>query len=92
MAGSDGGLGPAKPHGLLPRTLDEYVRSGIPATAALAAATSIAADACHLTGRKGRVRPGHDADLLAVHADPTADITTLLRPDTVYLAGQPVAQ
>ena len=92
VAGSDGGLGPAKPHGLLPRTLDEYVRSGIPATAALAAATSIAADACHLTGRKGRVRPGHDADLLAVHADPTADITTLLRPDAVYLAGQPVAQ
>jgi imidazolonepropionase-like amidohydrolase len=91
VAGSDGGLGPAKPHGLLPRTLDEYVRSGIPATAALAAATSVAADACHLTGRKGRVRVGHDADLLAVHADPTADITTLLRPDTVYLAGQPVA-
>jgi imidazolonepropionase-like amidohydrolase len=92
VAGSDGGLGPAKPHGLLPRTLDEYVRSGIPATAALAAATSIAADACHLTGHKGRLRPGHDADLLAVHADPTADITTLLRPDTVYLAGQSVAR
>lgn len=92
VAGSDGGLGPAKPHGLLPGTLDEYVRSGIPATAALAAATSIAADACHLTGRKGRIRPGHDADLLAVQADPTADITTLLRPETVYLAGQPGAQ
>jgi imidazolonepropionase-like amidohydrolase len=92
VAGSDGGLGPAKPHGLLPRTLGEYVRSGVPAAAALAAATSIAADACHLAGRKGRIRPGHDADLLAVPADPTADITTLLRPDTVYLAGQPVAQ
>ena len=90
VAGSDGGLGPAKPHGLLPRTLDEYVRSGIPATAALAAATSVAADTCRLTGRKGRIRPGHDADLLAVPADPTVDITTLLRPETVYLAGQPI--
>ena len=66
VAGGDGGLGPAKPHGLLPRTLDEHARSGIPATAALAAATSVAADACHLAGRKGRIRPGHDADLLAV--------------------------
>lgn len=92
IAGSDGGLGPAKPHGLLPRTLDEYVRSGIPATAALAAATSIAADACHQTGRKGRIRPGHDADLLALHGDPAVDITTLLHPDAIYLAGQPVAQ
>jgi imidazolonepropionase-like amidohydrolase len=90
VAGSDGGLGPAKPHGLLPRTLDEYVRSGIPAPAALAAATSAAADACRLTGRKGRIRPGHDADLLAVPADPTVDITALLHPQTVYLAGQPV--
>jgi imidazolonepropionase-like amidohydrolase len=92
VAGSDGGLGPAKPHGLLPRTLEEYVRSGITATAALAAATSAAADACRLTGRKGRIRPGHDADLLAVPGDPTADITALLRPDMVFLAGHPVAQ
>jgi imidazolonepropionase-like amidohydrolase len=90
VAGSDGGLGPAKPHGLLPRTLDEYVRSGIPAPAALAAATSAAADTCGLTGRKGRIRPGHDADLLAVPADPTLDITTLLHPETVFLAGQPI--
>jgi imidazolonepropionase-like amidohydrolase len=90
VAGSSGGLGPAKPHGLLPRTLDEYVRSGIPSPAALAAATSVAADTCRLTGRKGRIRPGHDADLLAVPADPTVDITTLLHPEAVYLAGQPV--
>jgi imidazolonepropionase-like amidohydrolase len=74
---------------LLPRTLDEYVRSGIPATAALTAATSAAADACRLTGRKGRIRPGHDADLLLVAGDPALDITTLLHPQAVYLAGQP---
>lgn len=81
---------PRQAHGLLPRTLDEYVRSGIPAPAALAAATSVAADTCRLTGRKGRIRPGHDADLLAVPADPTVDISTLLHPETVYLAGQPI--
>jgi imidazolonepropionase-like amidohydrolase len=90
VAGSDGGLGPAKPHGLLPRTLDEYVRSGIPAPAALAAATSVAADTCRMTGRKGRIRLGHDADLIAVRANATVDITTLLHPQTVYLAGQPI--
>ncbi|GAA3158649.1 amidohydrolase family protein [Planomonospora alba] len=90
VAGSDGGIGPAKPHGLLPATLDEYVRSGLPATSALAAATSAAADACGAGDRKGRIRPGYDADLLAVGGDPTRDITVLGAPVAVYLAGRPV--
>ncbi|WP_196444207.1 amidohydrolase family protein [Planomonospora sp. ID67723] len=91
VAGSDGGIGPAKPHGLLPATLDEYVRSGLPAASVLAAATSVAADACGLGDRKGRIRPGYDADLLVVDGDPTRDITAVARPLAVYLAGRPVA-
>ncbi|MEV0589250.1 amidohydrolase family protein [Nonomuraea sp. NPDC050310] len=87
VAGSDGGIGPAKPHGLLPRTLEEYVRSGWPAEAALAAATSVAAHALGLAGRKGRIQPGRDADLLIVAGDPTRDITTLLEPVAVHLGG-----
>ncbi|MFD7160347.1 amidohydrolase family protein [Kribbella sp. NPDC059898] len=85
VAGSDGGIGPAKPHGLLPATLAEYVEAGLPATAALIAGTSAAADALRVP--KGRIRPGADADLLVVPGDPTADITVLADPTDVYLAG-----
>jgi imidazolonepropionase-like amidohydrolase len=59
--------------------------------AALAAATSVAAEVCGLGERKGRIRPGFDADLVLVDGDPTRDIKTLARPRTVYLAGEPAA-
>ncbi|WFF03766.1 amidohydrolase family protein [Micromonospora sp. WMMD964] len=91
VAGSDAGLGPAKPHGILPETLVEYVACGIPATTALAAATSVGAEVCGLGRRKGRVRPGFEADLLVVDGDPTRDITVLRRPLAVYRAGDPVS-
>ncbi|MEU1398180.1 amidohydrolase family protein [Micromonospora zamorensis] len=90
VAGSDAGLGPAKPHGILPETLVEYVACGIPATAALAAATSVGAEVCGLGRRKGRVRAGFEADLLVVDGDPTSDISALRRPLAVYRAGNPV--
>ncbi|WP_030486948.1 amidohydrolase family protein [Micromonospora chokoriensis] len=91
VAGSDAGLGPAKPHGILPETLVEYVACGISAAAALTAATSVGAEVCGLGQRKGRVRPGFEADLLVVQGDPTSDITVLRRPLAVYRAGDPVA-
>src|SRR6266568_7178977 len=47
---------------------------------ALTAATSHAAAACHLAGRKGQIAPGFDADILAVHGNPLTDITDLHRP------------
>ncbi|RKS78840.1 imidazolonepropionase-like amidohydrolase [Actinomadura pelletieri DSM 43383] len=87
VAGSDGGIGPAKPHGLLPYTLEEYVHAGLPATAALRAATSVAAEACGLPAHKGRIRTAHDADLLIVTGDPTTDITALHTPQATYLSG-----
>ncbi|MEU1646545.1 amidohydrolase family protein [Micromonospora zamorensis] len=90
VAGSDAGLGPAKPHGILPETLVEYVACGIPAAAALAAATSVGAEVCGLGRRKGRVRPGYEADLLVVDGDPASDISALRRPLAVYRAGNPV--
>ena len=87
IAGSDAGLGPAKPHGILPRTLEEYAASGQTATDALISATSRAADACRVAGRKGRLRPGLDADLVLVPGDPTVEIGALRRPLRVYAAG-----
>ncbi|WP_205717541.1 amidohydrolase family protein [Actinomadura soli] len=73
---------------MLPFTLEEYVLAGLSVTAALRAATSVAAEACGLPDRKGGIHAGHDADLLIVHGDPTRDITTLRNPLATYLAGQ----
>jgi len=86
VAGSDAGLGPAKPHGILPRTLQEYALSGLTPADALRAATARAADACRVADRTGRIRPGLDADLLLVPGDPTVDITALQRPLRVHIA------
>ncbi|MEU4237557.1 amidohydrolase family protein [Actinoplanes sp. NPDC026619] len=90
VAGSDAGIGPAKPHGILPRTLAEYVDSGKSAATALTAATVTAAEVCGVPDRKGRIRPGFDADLLIVAGDPVADITALQRPARVYAGGHVV--
>jgi len=54
----------------------------------LRAATSLAADACGLTSRKGRLIPGADADLLAVSGDPLADIHAIHDVAAVMRAGR----
>jgi imidazolonepropionase-like amidohydrolase len=87
LAGSDAGIHPAKPHGVLAYSVAELVRSGLPAGAALAAATSAAADACGLGDSRGRLRPGTAADLLVVDGDLAGDIAALTRPRLVVLRG-----
>src|SRR5262245_41988893 len=46
---------------------------GFTGAEALWAVTSVAADACRVGDRKGRIAPGYDADLLAVVSDPLTD-------------------
>ena len=87
VAGSDAGIAPLKPHGVLPETLVALVEADVPATEALAMATSRAAQACGLGNRKGRLRAGYDADLLLVDGDPLADIGALRRVSAVILRG-----
>lgn len=89
VSGADDGIHPGKPHGVLPYAVAELVAAGIDPAAALATATSVAADACGLADRVGRLAPGLDADLLFVDGDPTADITALTRVRAVLLRGQP---
>ena len=86
VAGSDAGISAAKPHDVLPYTVMEMASCGMGNLAALRSATSVAADACRLAG-KGRLRPGCDADVLAVDGDPVTDLTALVRPRAVYRAG-----
>jgi imidazolonepropionase-like amidohydrolase len=62
----------------------------VPAAAALASVTSVAARACGLGDRKGRLRVGYDADLLLVDGDPLADTGALRRVTGVVLRGSMV--
>lgn len=91
LAGSDAGIHPAKPHGVLAYAVDELIRSGLPPDAAVAAATSGAAEACGLAGSVGRLRPGLVADLVVVDGDVERDVFALTRVREVVLRGRPVA-
>ncbi|MGH3823015.1 MAG: amidohydrolase family protein [Pseudonocardiaceae bacterium] len=53
-----------------------------------ASATSIAAQVCGLSDRKGRLRAGYDADLLLVNGDPVNDVGVLSRPAEVMVHGR----
>jgi imidazolonepropionase-like amidohydrolase len=90
LAGSDAGIHPAKPHGVLAYAVDELVRSGLPVGAAAAAATSGAAEACGLAGTTGRLRPGMVADLVVVDGDVERDVGALTRIRDVVLRGRSV--
>ncbi len=87
VSGADSGISKGKPHGILPRAIADLVDSGMPAGEALASATSLAAHVCGLPERKGRLRVGHDADLLVVDGDPVADISSLSRVVAVMANG-----
>jgi imidazolonepropionase-like amidohydrolase len=90
VAGTDAGISPTKRHGLVPMGVADLVACGLPAAAALAAATGLAARVCGLEARTGRLAVGLDADLLMVDADPLADVTVLQRPRTVVSRGREV--
>lgn len=57
--------------------LAELVSNGMAPVDAIKAATSVAAECLMIGGRTGSVRPGLEADIIAVDADPLADINAL---------------
>ena len=87
VAGPDGGVSPAKPHDVLPWAVEALARLPMGPLGALVAATAEAAAACGLTGCKGRLAPGHDADLLAVDGDPLVDPAALRAVRAVFVRG-----
>ncbi|WP_214110958.1 metal-dependent hydrolase family protein [Acrocarpospora catenulata] len=89
VAGSDAGIGPTKPHGILPWAGPNLVDwTGMTPVEALRSLTSLAARSCQIDDQKGKLAPTYDADLLAVPGNPLTDITTLTRPTAIFRKGR----
>ena len=82
--GTDAGV---SKHG---RNADEFelmVKHGMPAAAAIKAATLNAADLLGIAAEVGSIEPGKRADLIAVAGDPLSDVTVLKRVSFVMKDG-----
>jgi len=90
VTGVDSGLAPAKRHGNAWRTVGELVDAGYPVAEALAAATSVAAQACGLERESGRLNAGFAADILIVDGNLADDPSLLARPRHVVIRGTPI--
>jgi imidazolonepropionase-like amidohydrolase len=88
VVGTDAGIDVSKPHDVLPFAIAQAAAMVLGPVDALRAATSAAAAACGLAGRKGRIAPGFDADILAVNGDPTTDLGALRRIRAVLARGR----
>jgi imidazolonepropionase-like amidohydrolase len=82
--GTDAGV---YPHGWNAKQFAHMVRWGLTPMAAIQSATSSAADLLGWKEKVGRVAPGLYADIIAVDADPLADITVLERVQFVMKGG-----
>jgi imidazolonepropionase-like amidohydrolase len=89
VGGRDAGISPFLAHGSMHESLAFFVEAGATVEEALAAGTSLAADACGVGDRKGRLRRGFDADLVAVPHDVARDVGRLEDVRAVVLAGVP---
>ena len=92
VCSSDAGVGSRKPHDVLPHGVVLFASLGFSTVEALAAATSVAARACGVGSRNGRLAPGFDADILAVAGDPTTDVRALFDVRAVCRAGRRVSR
>jgi len=89
IPGPDGGIGPHKTHDVLPGGVIKLAEI-MPPIDVLRGVTKVAAQACTLGNRKGRLLPGYDADALVVAGDPVGDIRRLNQPLAVFHGGHRV--
>lgn len=86
--GTDAGIAPMKPHDVLPHAIRAFSEAGVLPEHGLRAMTATAADVVGRGGTKGRLRPGYDADVLAVDGNPLTDPDALLRVVGVWHQGR----
>ena len=90
VTGSDAGIAPFIAHGLVRGSAETMVEFGASTAEALAASTSVAAQACAVGDRKGFLRKGFDADVIVVAGDLRSDINALGKVRAVVLRGDVV--
>jgi imidazolonepropionase-like amidohydrolase len=84
---------PAVPHGDNAKELIALVERGMTPAQALRAATVTSAELIQRDDELGRLAPGHRADIIAVPADPTTDITVtqdvrfVMKDGRIHLGG-----
>lgn len=76
VAGTDTGYGPASSR-RMPHEIIELVNIGMSPMDAIKSATSLAAACIGVDKRTGSIKPGLEADFIAIERDPTADITAI---------------
>lgn len=91
VLGTDAGIGPVKPHGVLPQAIQHFASLGPTPAQALQTVTAHAAEVIGLGHRKGRLAPGYDADILAVDGDPLDDLSALHQVRAVFARGSRIA-
>jgi imidazolonepropionase-like amidohydrolase len=84
---TDAGISATKPHDVLPLELTYAASQGLSNAVVLAAATSQAAASCHVGDRKGHLKPGYDADILAIPGNPLHTIEAILEPRAIFRLG-----
>jgi imidazolonepropionase-like amidohydrolase len=88
LAGTDTGDPYTVPGFELHKELALLVKAGLTPAAALRAATTEPARLMHREHELGEVKPGYDADLVILNADPLTDIANTRRIESVVLRGR----
>lgn len=88
VVGSDAGVAPVKHHGVLPYAAFQLDAMGLDRDSILRMLTRDAAHGLGLGDQKGSLVPGHQADILVVGGDLSADLQTLLAVEMVLKAGR----
>ena len=91
VCSSDAGVGPSKPHDVLPYGVATFLPAiGMTNAEALTTTTAVAADVCGVGDVTGTLEPGKDADIIAVAGNPLDDISVIHDVVAVFARGQRV--
>jgi imidazolonepropionase-like amidohydrolase len=89
VCSSDGGVGPNKPHNVLPYGIATFLPAmGMTNAEALTNATAFAAEVCGIAHTTGTLEPGRDADVIAVSGNPLDDLAALHSVTAVFARGE----